>query len=73
MAASPLMTAAVPGQVLAHAAESVSEEATSETMLWLGSSLVWLGAIGLYFSGPAKRFALEMRALRDSYKASREA
>ena len=68
-ASGPSMTAGAPTQVQATAVESASEEATTEKMLWLGSSLVWLGAIGMYFSGPAKRFAREMRAMRESYKA----
>jgi hypothetical protein len=46
-----------------------ANEAESTTLLWLGSSLVWLGAIGMYFSGPAKRFALELRTLRASRAA----
>ena len=47
------------------AGETVSETEPSEKMLWIGASLVWLGAIGMYFSGPAKRFALEIRTLRE--------
>ena|SRR5215472_3276403 len=50
------------------AAEPASETGPSDRMLWIGVSLVWLGAIGMYFSGPAKRFAREMRAVRESYK-----
>ena len=53
---------------LPAAAEPVSETEPSEKMLWIGVSLVWLGAIGMYFSGPAKRFAREMRAVRESQK-----
>lgn len=53
---------------LPAAAEPAGETGPAETLLWIGSSLVWLGAIGMYFSGPAKRFALEMRAVRESYK-----
>lgn len=55
------------------AAEPVSETGPTERMLWFGSFLVWLGAIGMYFSGPAVRFAREIRALRQSYKVSNEA
>ena len=47
------------------APEPVSEAEPSEKLLWIGASLVWLGAIGMYLSGPAKRFALEIRALRE--------
>jgi hypothetical protein len=62
-------TTEAPAQVQVRAAaESVGEEGTTEKMLWLGSSLIWLGAIGMYFTGPAKRFAREMRAVRESYK-----
>ena len=54
---------------LPAAAEPVSETEPSEKMLWIGASLVWLGAIGMYFSGPAKRFACEIRALREKLAA----
>src|SRR5215469_12024779 len=53
---------------LPAAAEPASETEPSDKMLWIGVSLVWLGGIGIYFSGPAKRFAREMRAVRESYK-----
>ena len=46
------------------ATEPASQNEPSDKMLWIGVSLVWLGAIGMYFSGPAKRFARELRALR---------
>jgi len=51
-------------------AEPESANESSDTMLWIGVSLVWLGAIGTYFSGPAKRFAREMRAVQESYKVA---
>ena len=63
---------AVAPQAPVQTAEPASET-ESNTLLWFGASLVWLGAIGMYFSGPAKRFALEMHALRESYKLSRAA
>ena len=62
-----------PNTQLPAAAANVGETASSEKLLWIGCSLVWLGAIGMFFSGPAKRFALEMRSLRESYKLPREA
>lgn len=62
-----------PNTELPAAAANVGETASSEKLLWIGCSLVWLGAIGMFFSGPAKRFALEMRPLRESYKLQREA
>ena len=62
--ASQLTTANTP----LPATEPVSEKEPSEKMLWIGVSLVWLGAIGMHFSGPAKRFAREMRVVRESYK-----
>ena len=71
-AGGPSVTPEVPAPVQGAAA-SESEEATTEKMLWLGSSLVWLGAIGMYFSGPAKRFARELRAMRESYKVPTKA
>lgn len=53
---------------LPAAAANVGESESSQKLLWIGCSLVWLGAIGMYFSGPAKRFASELRAARESYK-----
>jgi len=53
---------------LPAAAEAVSETEPSEKMIWIGAALVWVGAIGMFFSGPAKRFANEMSAVRESYK-----
>jgi hypothetical protein len=50
------------------AAVEPANETDSEKLLWIGVSLVWLGAIGMYFSGPAKRFAGEMRAAQKAYK-----
>jgi hypothetical protein len=59
-----------PNAQIPAAAESMSDSEPSEKMIWLGASLVWLGAIGMYFTGPAKRFANELRAIRESYKLS---
>ena len=53
---------------LPAAAEAVSETEPSEKMIWIGAALVWVGAIGMFFSGPAKRFANEMSAVRESHK-----
>lgn len=53
---------------LPAAAEPASGTESSDKMLWIGVALVWLGAIGMYFCGPAKRFASEIRAVRESYK-----
>jgi hypothetical protein len=58
---------------LPAAAAPMSEAEPSDKTLWIGAALVWLGAIGMYFSGPAKRFARELRAMRESYKATDEA
>jgi hypothetical protein len=64
------VTASQP--MAANAQSSAAAEPANETqsakLLWIGVSLVWLGAIGMYFSGPAKRFAGEMRAAREAYK-----
>jgi hypothetical protein len=49
------------------------EEKTEERELWVGSFLIWVGAIGMYFSGPAKRFAQEIRSIREANKIAREA
>jgi hypothetical protein len=62
-----------PTTQLPAAAEPMSETEPSDKTLWIGAALVWLGAIGMYFSGPAKRFARELRAVRESYKVADEA
>jgi hypothetical protein len=59
-----------PNAQLPAVAASVNDTRTSEMMVWIGASLIWLGAIGMYFSGPAKRFAGELLAMRKSYKLS---
>jgi len=61
-----------PAQLPVAAVEA-TRQTGSEKSLWIGVSLVWLGAIGMYFSGPAKRFANEMRAVRDAYKLTNPA
>jgi|SRR5215469_6545407 len=76
---APLAQPAAPATVTAGqpmtptaqlpAAEPMSDKEPSEKMLWVGVSLVWLGAIGMYFSGPAKRFAREMRAVHSAATA----
>jgi hypothetical protein len=38
-----------------------------EGLIWTGVVLVWIGAIGLYAGGPAKRFTRELRILRASH------
>ena len=48
-------------------AEPSNESDPSAKMIWFGVSLVWVGAIGMYFSGPAVRFARQMCAMRESY------
>jgi hypothetical protein len=62
-------SAAMNAQVPA-AAEPVSEKEPSNSLVWIGTSLIWLGAIGMYFCGPAKRFARELRTMRESYKTA---
>lgn len=47
-------------------------EKSSERTLWIGTFLIWVGAIGVYFSGPAKRFAREIRSMRETYNVARE-
>jgi len=50
-----------------------NEQGSTEQALWIGTFLIWVGAIGIYFCGPAKRFAREMRSLREKYSIAREA
>jgi hypothetical protein len=36
----------------------------SAAMMWFGVVLVWIGSIGVYAHGPAKRLTRELRALK---------
>ena len=57
-----------------RAADTTSNgQGSTEQALWIGTFLIWVGAIGIYFCGPAKRFAREMRSLREKYSVTREA
>ena len=50
-----------------------TEQGSTQQALWIGTFLIWVGAIGIYFCGPAKRFAREIRSLREKYNVAREA
>jgi hypothetical protein len=57
-----------------RAADTTSnDEKSTERTLWIGSLLIWIGAIGVYFSGPAKRFVREIRSMRETCNVAREA
>jgi len=70
--ATPAATVVVSQSTTANTQLSAAAEPAnatdSETLLWIGVSLVWMGAIGMYFCGPAKRFAREMRTAREACK-----
>ena len=56
--------AASDGPVTAQ--QTTAEREPSTIPIWIGATLVWIGAIGLYLKGPAKQLTHELRSLRDS-------
>jgi hypothetical protein len=44
--------------------QAPDDEERPDKLMWMGLSLIWIGAAGLYFSGPAKRLTEEMRRIR---------
>jgi len=50
--------------------ETTDEQEPSAILIWIGAGLMWIGAIGLYAKGPAKRFTRELRSLRESYTST---
>jgi hypothetical protein len=52
------------------AAEQDSYERRTSMLIWGGATLIWIGAIGLYAGGPAKRFTEQLRAKRKQYAES---
>jgi hypothetical protein len=47
------------------------EQEPNAGLMWAGVALVWIGAIGMYAYGPAKRFAQQIRSLRNSAVSTR--
>jgi hypothetical protein len=44
-----------------------NDEEQSARLIWTGTVLIWIGAIGIYAGGPARRFAREIQSLRKLY------
>ena len=42
-------------------------EEPSARLIWTGTVLIWIGAIGIYAGGPARRFAREIQSLSELY------
>lgn len=58
-------------QVVTNAsAEQDSYDRRTSMLIWGGTTMVWIGAIGLYAGGPAKRFTEKLHAMRKQYAAS---
>jgi hypothetical protein len=51
------------------AARQDSYNRGTSMLIWGGAGLVWIGAVGLYAGGPAKRFTEKLRAMRKQYAA----
>jgi hypothetical protein len=49
------------------------EQEPNAGLIWAGVVLVWIGAIGIYAYGPAKRCAEQIRSLRNSPVSTRSA
>jgi len=47
------------------------EQEPNAGLIWAGVVLVWIGAVGIYAFGPAKRFAEQIRSLRHSDVSTR--
>jgi hypothetical protein len=47
------------------------EQEPNAGLMWAGVVLVWIGAVGIYAYGPAKRFAEQIRSLRNSDVSTR--
>jgi len=54
-------------QATSAAEQEDQGEQQSDRLLWAGTALIWIGAIGIYFCGPARRFAREMQSLGKLY------
>jgi hypothetical protein len=60
----------------ASAADALPQSTSDEQepnagLMWAGVVLVWIGAIGIYAYGPAKRCAEQIRSLRNSTVSTR--
>jgi hypothetical protein len=71
--ASSVTATPVTSASLEPAAAQQNDEATSARLIWTGATLIWIGAIGMYLYGPAKRFAQELRAARNSQASTIDA
>jgi hypothetical protein len=47
------------------------EQEPNAGLIWAGVVLVWIGAIGMYAYGPAKRFAEHINSVRNSTASTR--
>lgn len=54
-------------QTTSAAEQGDNGEQESARLIWTGTVLIWIGAIGIYAGGPARRFAREIQALSKLY------
>jgi hypothetical protein len=59
-----MVDASVSASPNAPLPQAPDNEERPDKLMWTGLFLVWIGAVGLYFSGPAKRLTEEMRRIR---------
>jgi len=65
--ASTTSVAHIEVQAVSAAQQDDNDELQSARLLWIGTALIWVGAIGIYAGGPARRFAREIQSLRKLY------
>jgi len=65
--ASTASVAHLEVQANSSAQQDDNGEKQSARLLWTGTALIWVGAIGMHASGPAQRFAREIQSIRKLY------
>jgi len=65
--ASTANLAHIEVQANSAARQDDNSEKQSAILLWTGTALIWVGAIGIYAGGPAQRFAREIQSLSKLY------
>ena len=52
--------------------QPANQQESSDNLLWTGAIFVWIGAVGIYLYGPAKRLTQELNHLHRSYSSTIE-
>jgi hypothetical protein len=74
--ATAAVTLASQSAEVAHALPPMQQppdqQESSDNLLWTGAMLVWVGGIGIYLYGPAKRLTQQISQLRSAYTSTTE-